>query len=195
MIKSLFLFLPFAMIANNAFATKSNIDAIKKTQNTTAPRVLVAYFSMLDGNTGDVARAIVQESNGDIYRIMVADAYPQDDKARKELLMQQIEQNIFPALSSPAPELAEYDIIFLGSPVWGNHLSQPVKSFLHKYDLSGKTVIPFVSHSGGGRGRSFSDVADLCTGCTVDTDGWSSWGGGRQRGIAKWVAKKLAQHN
>lgn len=194
MTKSLFLFLPFAMIANNAFATKSNIDAAMKTQNTTAPRVLVAYFSMLDGNTGDVARAIVSESGGDIYRIMVEEEYPDDDKARKKLLKQQVEQNIFPALSGPEPEIAKYDVIFIGSPVWGNHLSQPVKSFLHKYDLSNKTVIPFVSHSGGGRGHTFSDVADLCSGCTVDTDGWSSWGDGRQRGIAKWVAKKLAQH-
>ncbi len=61
MTKSLFLFLPFAIIANNAFATKSNIDAATKTQNTTAPRVLVAYFSMLDGNTGDVIRQLANK--------------------------------------------------------------------------------------------------------------------------------------
>jgi flavodoxin len=161
---------------------------------TTQPRVLVAYFSMQDGNTGDVARAIVDVSGGDIYRIMVAEPYPADDKVRKELLTQQIEQNILPPLAGQAPQIAEYDIIFLGSPVWANHLSQPVKSFLAKYDLSGKTVIPFVSHSGGGRGKTFSDVAELCDGCIVDTDGWSSWGGGRQRGIVKWVQKKLNTH-
>ena len=159
------------------------------------PRILVAYFSMLDGNTGDVARAIHDAAGGDIYRIMVAEPYPNDDKARKELLTQQVEQNILPPLSGNAPNFAEYDIIFLGSPVWANHLSQPTKSFLHKYDLTGKTVIPFVSHSGGGRGKTFSDVASLCTGCDVDTDGWSSWGGGRQRGIAKWVAKKISGYN
>lgn len=161
---------------------------------TTQPRVLVAYFSMQDGNTGDVARAVVDASGGDIYRIMVAEPYPADDKVRKELLTQQIEQNILPPLAGPAPQIAEYDIIFLGSPVWANHLSQPVKSFLAKYDLSGKTVIPFVSHSGGGRGKTFSDVAEMCDGCIVDTDGWSSWGGGRQRGIVKWVQKKLNAH-
>ena len=174
-----FLLLPAVLFATTVNASQPT------------PRVLVAYFSMQDGNTGDVARAIHDASGGDIYRIMVTEAYPADDKVRKELLTEQIEQNILPALREPAPNFAEYDIIFLGSPVWANHLSQPVKSFLHKYDLSGKTVIPFVSHSGGGRGKTFSDVAELCRGCNVDTDGWSSWGGGRQRGIAKWVQKKL----
>ena len=189
MSKKLCLYLPL-IVFGGLVSTNANAET-----SASQPRVLIAYFSMLDGNTGDVARAIADASGGDIYRIMVAEPYPQDDKVRKELLTQQVEQNIFPALSGPTPQISEYDIIFLGSPVWANHLSQPVKSFLHKYDLSGKKVIPFVSHSGGGRGKSFADVADMCDGCIVDTDGWSSWGGGRQRGIAKWVAKKLAQHN
>ena len=171
-------------------AANANVTTTSK-----EPRVLVAYFSMQDGNTGDVARAIVDEPGGDLYRIMVEHPYPADDKVRKELLTRQIEQNILPPLAGPGPNIAEYDMIFLGSPVWANHISQPVKSFLHQYDLSGKTVIPFVSHSGGGRGKTFSDVADLCRGCTVDTDGWTSWGGGRQRGIAKWIERKLSAYS
>lgn len=194
MIKKIILYIPLVMYASFAFAATPNKPTSTGAQSATAPRVLIAYFSMLDGNTGDVARAIADASGGDMYRIRVAQPYPQDDKARKELLTQQVEQNIFPALSGPTPQISEYDIIFLGSPVWANHLSQPVKSFLHNNNLSGKTVIPFASHSGGGRGRVFSDVADMCTGCIVDTDGWSSWGGGRQRGIAKWVDKKLKRH-
>lgn len=181
-----YIFMPVVLLSITANAMSTN--------NNPEPRVLVAYFSMQDGNTGDVARAIVDASGGDIYRIMVAEPYPADDKIRKELLTMQVEQNILPALSEPVPNFTEYDIIFLGSPVWANHLSQPVKSFLNKYDLSGKTVIPFVSHSGGGRGHTFTDVAELCDGCIVDTDGWSSWGGGRQRGIVKWVENKLKQH-
>ena len=175
-----------SLAANAATKTITNTSASQ------SPRILVAYFSMQDGNTGDVARAIVDVTGGDLYRIMVAEPYPTDDKVRKELLTRQIEENILPPLAGPDPNIAEYDIVFLGSPVWANHISQPVKSFLNKYDLSGKTFIPFVSHSGGGRGKTFSDVAELCRGCTVDTDGWSSWGGGRQRGIAKWIERKLS---
>ena len=188
MFKKSFAILPALLFAASATSAKA------QNLSTDQPRVLVAYFSMQDGNTGDVARAIVDASGGDIYRIMVAEPYPSEDKVRQELLTQQIEQNILPALAEPAPNFSEYDIIFLGSPVWANHLSQPVKSFLHKYDLTGKKVIPFVSHGGGGRGRAFSDVAAMCVGCVVDTDGWSSWGGGKQRGIVKWVQKKLDAH-
>ena len=181
--KKIFLFMPAVLSVSTVFANTS--------ANNEQPNVLVAYFSMQDGNTGDVARAIIDATGGDIYRIMVAEPYPNDDKLRKERLTMEVEQNILPPLQGDIPNISEYDIIFLGSPVWANHLSQPVKSFLDKYDLSGKKVIPFVSHSGGGRGKTFADVALLCDGCIVDTDGWSSWGGGRQRGIDKWLAKKL----
>ena len=185
MLNKFYMFLPAVLLFGGANA----MDNV----GTKSPKILVAYFSMQDGNTGDVARAIVDASGGDVYRIMVVEAYPDDDKARKERLMSEIQENKFPELQGPELNVSEYDIVFLGSPVWGNHLAQPVKSFLHKYDLSGKTVIPFVSHSGGGRGKAFTDVAGLCDGCIVDTDGWSSWGGGRQRGIDKWVNKKIGK--
>ena len=187
-IKQFFL-LPILLFAGVANANTAQSQSA--TESDAQPRVLVAYFSMQDGNTGDVARAIYEVSGGDLYRIMVAEPYPADDKVHKELLTQQIEENILPPLAGPSPDFTEYDIVFLGSPVWANHLSQPVKSFLHKHNMSGKKVIPFVSHGGGGRGRAFSDVAEMCDGCIVDTDGWSSWGGGKQRGIIKWVQKKL----
>ena len=173
------------------------VSAVNAATGTTqnSPRILVVYFSMQDGNTGDVARAIQNATGGDIYRIMLSTPYSSDDKIRKAQLTQEIAENTLPVLVGTVPNLEQYDIIFLGSPVWANHLSQPVKSFLNKYDLSGKVVIPFASHSGGGRGKSFDDIAQLCHGCMVDTDGWSSWGGGRQRGIDRWVAKKIALYN
>ena len=66
------------------------------TTTSQSPRILVAYFSMQDGNTGDVARAIVDATGGDIYRIMVAEPYPADDKVRKDLLTRQVKENILP---------------------------------------------------------------------------------------------------
>ena len=79
-----------------------------------SPRILVAYFSMQDGNTGDVARAIVDATGGDIYRIMVAQPYPDDDKMRKELLTQQVEQNILPPLASPVGVAAASVVLLNG---------------------------------------------------------------------------------
>lgn len=70
-------------------------------------------------------------------------------------------------------------------------VSLPVQAFLVNNNLSGKHVYPFVSHAGGGSGDSFKDVAKYCAGCIVDTDGWSSWDGGRQRGINRWLDEIL----
>ena len=154
------------------------------------PRVLVAYYS-LTGKTEKVAKAIADASGGQLYQIRVAKNYPDDTKERRAILEQEIENNYLPPLSSTNINPENYDIIFLGSPVWANHISQPVKSFLAKYNLSGKHVIPFVTHSGGGRGESFDDVASLCTGCIVDMDGWSNWGSGTGRRLTKWVQQQI----
>lgn len=154
------------------------------------PRVLVAYYS-LTGKTERVATAIADASGGQLYRIHVEKNYPDDTKERRAVLEQEIENNYLPPLKATEINPENYDIIFLGSPVWANHISQPVKSFLAKYNLAGKTVIPFVTHSGGGRGQSFKDVAALCKNCIVDTDGWSNWGGGTGRKLTRWVQQQL----
>lgn len=157
---------------------------------TQKPSVLVAYYS-LTGKTENVAKAIANASNGQLYQIQVDKAYPEDSKERRKILEQEIENNFLPPLKPMTINPENYDIIFLGSPVWGNHISQPVKSFLAKNNLSGKRVIPFVTHSGGGRGQCFKDIESLCSGCMVDTDGWSNWGGGTGRGLIRWVQKQI----
>lgn len=154
------------------------------------PRVLVAYYS-LTGKTEKVARAIADASGGQLYRITVAKAYPDDKSERRDILEQEIENNYLPPLAVTNINPENYDIIFLGSPVWANHISQPVKSFLAKYNLAGKHIIPFVTHSGGGRGQSFDDIAALCQGCVVDMDGWSSWGSGTGRRLINWTRQQI----
>ena len=156
------------------------------------PKILVAYYS-LTGKTERVAKAIADASGGELYRIEVAKAYPSDTKELRAVLEAEIEENILPPLKATMINPGDFDIIFLGSPVWANHISQPVKSFLVQYNLNGNHVIPFVTHSGGGRGQSFNDVAELCTGCVVDMDGWSNWGGDSGRRLANWVHNQIAE--
>ena len=154
------------------------------------PKILVAYYS-LTGKTEKVAQAIADASGGQLYHIEIAKAYPTDTKERRKILEQEIEENYLPPLVSTSINPENYDIIFLGSPVWANHISQPVKSFLNQYNLSGKHVIPFVTHSGGGKGQTFSDVASLCSNCVVDMDGWSNWGGSTGRKLNQWVQNQI----
>ena len=155
------------------------------------PKILVVYYS-LTGKTESVARAIADASDGQLYKITVAKSYPSDSKARRAELEKEIENNYLPPLVAANVNPENYDIIFLGSPVWANHISQPVKAFLAQYNLTGKRVIPFVTHSGGGRGKSFDDVASLCTGCIVDMDGWSNWGGSTGKKLTRWVENQIS---
>ena len=103
------------------------------------PKILVAYYS-LTGKTEKVAQAIADASGGQLYQIQVDKSYPSDTSERRKILEQEIEDNYLPPLKPSNMTPANYDIIFLGSPVWANHISQPVKSFLAKYNLSGKHV-------------------------------------------------------
>lgn len=174
--KILFLIMPMAV---SGYAYAEN------------PKVLVAYYS-LTGKTEKVANAIADASGGQLYRIQVAKSYPSDSKERRAELEREIENNYLPPLVAAPVNPENYDIIFLGSPVWANHISQPVKAFLAQYNLADKHIIPFVTHSGGGKGQSFIDVASLCSGCIVDMDGWSNWGGGTGRKLTRWVQTQIA---
>jgi len=66
--------------------------------------------------------------------------------------------------------------VFLGFPTWGMQLPPPVKSFLHQYNLKGKTVIPFNTNGGYGVGSSFETVKELCPQSTI-LQGFTTRGG------------------
>jgi flavodoxin len=64
-----------------------------------------------------------------------------------------------PALESKVSNMATYDTVFLGFPIWGETTPPVIRSFLSAHDLSGKTLIPFVTHGGYGLGNSQSTLA------------------------------------
>lgn len=111
-------------------------------------KILVAYFSCT-GTTEKVANAITQRVNGKLYRITPATAYTSADlnwnnKASRSSV-EMADQNSRPALSGEALDLKDYNVIFLGYPIWWNVCPRPVNTFLEKYDFAGKTVIPFAT--------------------------------------------------
>ncbi len=139
--------------------------------------ILVAYFSW-SGNTQQVARWISDKTGGEIFRITPEVAYTNEDvfdRAKNEL-----DNGVRPPLSShiEADVMAEYDVIFVGFPIWWYDLPTPVWSFLEEYDLSGKTVIPFFTHNGSSSGAgSISTVTELCPNSTVLTDNYFTYSG------------------
>ena len=110
-------------------------------------------------------------------------------QARKE-----IQEGVRPELAAKVEDMGKYDVVFIGSPNWWSTIAPPVASFLASYDLSGKTVIPFVTHGGGGMARCADEVRKLCPKSTVLKGGSFSGEGIRtaRAALVKWVNETIS---
>ncbi len=118
-------------------------------------RTLVAYFSR-SGNTRVVAGLLQRSLRANLFEIRPAKPYPEDYLQTVEQARQERDSGFEPALESKVREMADYDIVFLGFPIWGETTPPIVRSFLSAHDLTGKTIIPFNTHGGYGLGNSRS---------------------------------------
>ena len=129
-------------------------------------KMLVAYFSHT-GNTRAIARMIQVATGADVFEIVPANPYPEsygDVLARGR---QELKDDLRPELKTAVPDLAPYDVIFVGSPNWFNTIVPPVMAFLSGRDFTGKTLVPFMTHGGGGLGKSLQDLKRLAPGATL----------------------------
>lgn len=147
-------------------------------------KTLIAYYSW-SGNTRKAAEAIQAAAGGDLFEIQTAQPYPEAYRALTEQAKKEIAEGYRPALKSRVPDMSQYDVIFIGSPNWWGTIAPAVSTFLSEYDLSGKTVVPFVTHGGGGVQRTVSDLTAQCTGCSVAKAFVAS--GSRIDGIGAWL--------
>lgn len=111
-------------------------------------KVLVAYFSAT-GNTEKAAQQVASIVSGDLHKIQPEKSYTsadlnwRDKSSRSSVEMD--DPTSRPAIIDDLKNLAEYDTVYLGFPIWWNQAPRLINTFLEKYDLSGKTVIPFAT--------------------------------------------------
>ena len=122
-----------------------------------ASRALVACFSR-SGNTRVIAGQLRRELPADLFEILPAAPYPEDYEETVAQARRERDAGIRPALKAEVPDVAAYDTLFLGFPIWGGTAPPVVRSFLASHDLSGKTVRPFITHGGYGLGDSLAVV-------------------------------------
>lgn len=120
-------------------------------------KTLVAYFSR-SGNTRVVAGVIQRAQQADLFEIVPARAYPEDYFATVEQARKERDRGDLPALSRAVADIAAYDTVFLGFPVWGETVPPVVRTFLATHKLSGKVLIPFITHGGFGVGDSLDQL-------------------------------------
>ena len=129
-------------------------------------RSLVAFFSRT-GNTRVIAGQIRRAHEADLFEITPVTPYPEDYQATVDQAQQETQTGFRPALTATVPDLTPYEAVFLGFPIWGMTAPPVIRSFLSASDLSGKTVVPFITHGGYGTGRSLSVLADLAKGARI----------------------------
>ena len=155
-----------------------------------AEQILIAYYSR-SGNTRSVAHLIQQQVGGTIHEIQPIEPYPSSYEATVDQAKVEIESGYQPALASRLDHVDIYDTVFVGSPNWWSTIAPPVATFLSQYDLSGKTIVPFCTHGGGGLGRISHDISILCPQSTI-LSSFETYGRGTgnvQTQVSAWLRK------
>lgn len=141
------------------FSRWGNTDYPDDVDATTSASI-VADEETRYGTTEYVAHMITDEVGGDLHHIETVTAYTADFDELRDVNHDEMEQNYLPELKESNLDLSAYDTVFVGYPVWATGVPQAVLSFLHEYDLSGKTVVPFCTHDGYGAGSSYQTIAE-----------------------------------
>ena len=130
----------------------------KETPKEEAPKMLVLYYSQT-GNTKAVAVEIANKLGADIEEITMVEPYDPDFQATIDRCKKDQEQGILPEIQPVKADIANYDVIFLGFPVWFGTYAPPVTTFLNSADFSGKKIVPFCTFGSGGLESSVKDLA------------------------------------
>ena len=123
------------------------------------PKMLVLYYSQT-GNTKAVATEIANRLSADIEEIVPVELYDGDFQATIERGKKELDEGAFPEIQPVKADLAKYDVIFIGYPVWFGTYAPPVITFLNNADLSGKKIVPFCTFGSGGLESSMKDLAE-----------------------------------
>ena len=174
-----------SILAFSGYKTFAQTEKENKTMRTENAKILVAYYSY-SGNTKEVAEAIHEKVGGDLFEIKTEGSYPEEYRPMTVQAKKEIEDGWRPKLTTSVTDISKYDVVFLGSPNWWGTITPQVSSFLENYDLSGKTVIPFITHGGGGVQNTVRDMTAQCKGCNVNQEAWVGYGS-RTFGIGGWL--------
>lgn len=138
-------------------------------ENNQTSQVLVAYFSAT-GTTKGVAEKIAQGLNADLFEIVPAQPYTdedldyENDQSRTSIEMN--DPSSRPEIANTLENIDQYDTIYLGYPIWWGQAPKIMDTFVESYDLAGKIIIPFCTSGSSGIGSSATNLETLTNGAT-----------------------------
>ena len=122
---------------------------------------LIVYYSY-SGIIRRLAEDIALITDGDLRELKPQKPYSFSYNTAVKEVREEMEKGYCPTLIQGLEDIENVEVIFIGSPNWLKTFAPPVLSFLRKVDLSGKTIIPFCTHGGGGFGRMIEDYKKEC---------------------------------
>ena len=182
----------------NIEENNSEIDSENQTENATNEglKTLIVYFSVPEtedpnnmtqdednstvvvdgevlGNTQYVAQLIGEYTGGDIFRLEPVDTYPtnHDDLLRRAA--EEMRNDARPEINGTIENFDEYDVIYVGYPIWNADLPPIINTFLEQYNFDRKTVVPFCTHGGSGLAGTPETISDKLPNSTVIQNAFS----------------------
>lgn len=156
-------------------------------------KVLVAYFSA-SGVTAKLAKKLAGAIGADIYEIEPEQVYTKadlnwmDKKSRSSVEMN--DRSARPAIATKVENMAQYDAVFVGFPVWWYREPSIIDTFMEAYDFAGKKVIPFCTSGGSGIGDSAKNLRELAAGAKV-VEGKRFSALTTEKGLKEWAEQVL----
>lgn len=150
---------------------------------------LIVYYSY-SGITRRLAEDIALITDGNLRELKPQKPYSFSYNTAVKEARAEIEKGYCPPLLQGAEPIEDTDVIFVGSPNWLKTFAPPVFSFLRSVDLSGKTIIPFCTHGGGGFGRMIEDYKRECKNSIIK-DGIALRGDYNFDELEKWFENNM----
>lgn len=156
----------------------------------TGKKVLVAYFSAT-GTTKALAEYAADAVNGDLYEIVPQEPYTSADldygdrnsRSTKEM----DDASCRPAIQASVSDMSQYDIVFIGYPIWWGEAPRIVSTFMESYDFSGKTIVPFCTSASSGMGSSARNLHSLADNSVNWLDGARLSGSSSRGDMVSWI--------
>lgn len=123
-------------------------------------KILIAYFSW-DGNNEAVANYIAQLTEGELFKIEPVNHYPTSYTPCTEVALEERDTNARPAIKDKVENWNDYDVIFIGCPVWWHEAPMIIHTFAESYEFAGKTVVPFCTYASTYRDETLAKIVEI----------------------------------
>lgn len=119
------------------------------------------------GNTEIVAETIQKITGADLFKIEPVNNYPYSYQECCDLAKEELNNNVKPEIKKQINNIENYDVIYIGGPIWWGHYPRVIVTAIAGLNFVGKIVKPFTTHEGSNLGNAIEDVTKYCVGADI----------------------------